>query len=99
MKQRPFFMLCVLRKNPLHGYDLAGQIENCSCHCCSPTPGTIYPVLEEMVKDKYVKIKTKTVSGRKRKIYTLTEKGKTAYDAAKKAWKKVLPGLTEACLA
>lgn len=92
-----FFMLCVLQKKSLHGYNLTKQIENCSCCCCSPTPGTIYPVLEEMVKDKYVSVKTRAVSGRTRKVYTLTKKGERACQAAVKSWQKIMPGLLEAC--
>jgi len=92
-----FFMLCVLNQGPLHGYNFAKQIENCSCNCCAPTPGTVYPVLEEMVKDKYLRVKKKVVSGRTRKIYTLTQKGKKAYQAAVKSWRKLMPGLLAAC--
>jgi DNA-binding PadR family transcriptional regulator len=92
-----FFMLCVLNKKSLHGYYIAEQIENCSCRCCAPTPGTVYPVLKEMIKDKYVKMNKKVVSGRIRKIYTLTERGKEAYKVAVKTWDRILPGLIEAC--
>jgi DNA-binding PadR family transcriptional regulator len=94
-----FFMLCVLNNGPLHGYNFTKQIENCSCCCCAPTAGTVYPVLNEMVKEKYVKMSKTVVSGRTRKVYTMTEKGKMAYKVAVRSWREILPGLAGACRA
>ncbi len=92
-----FFMLCVLHRKPLHGYDLTRQVKNCSCFCCSPTPGTIYPVLQELIKAKFVTVKRASVAGRIRKIYKLTKQGEKAYRTAVRSWQKILPGIVQAC--
>ncbi len=92
-----FFMLCVMHKKPLHGYGLTRQVKDCSCCCCSPTPGTIYPVLEEMIKTRYVTVKKEAVAGRARKVYKLTKKGEAAYKTAVRSWQKILPGVIAAC--
>lgn len=52
------------------------------------TPGTIYPALKTLRDQKLVKV---TVKGRK-KLYSLTAKGKKEYTLAKKLLKNTLKG-------
>ncbi|MFS8039350.1 helix-turn-helix transcriptional regulator [Xanthobacter sp. AM11] len=48
-----FFILCVLHQRPMHGYDVARAVEATTNGCCSPTEGTIYPVLREFEEGGY----------------------------------------------
>lgn len=84
-----FFILSVLHKQPMHGYKIAQDVDAATDGCCSPTEGTIYPVLREFEAGGYVTSHTETVAGRERKIYTLTDKGREAFSVAVDAWMEV----------
>ena len=81
MSLSKFFILCVLHERSMHGYDIAAEVERKTDGCCSPREGTIYPVLKQFADGGYVTFRTETVSGRERKIYTITDKGREAFKA------------------
>ncbi len=89
MSLSKFFILCVLHQRPMHGYDLTREVERTTNGCCSPTEGTIYPVLREFEAGGYVTSEAQIVSGRERKVYTLTDKGREAFKVAVEAWMEV----------
>jgi len=89
MSLSKFFILCVLHEKPMHGYDVARAVERTTNGCCSPTEGTIYPVLREFEEGGYVTFEAEVVSGRERKVYTLTDKGRAAFKVAVDAWMDV----------
>lgn len=90
-----FFILRVLYTNPSHGYAIAKQIATLTRDCCSPSEAAIYPVLKEFVQGGYVSLEKTAVSGRERKVYTLTDKGRQAYDVAVEAWRETTRALTQ----
>ena len=59
------------------------------------TEGTIYPVLREFEEGAYVTVENSVVSGRPRKTYTLTNKGREAFKVGVEAWMEVTQALTE----
>lgn len=63
-------VLKALQKKPLSGYALMKYIEDKIG--TKPSPGSMYPLLEELTKDSFVVCKK---DGRK-KIYSLTKEGK-----------------------
>ncbi|MBD3192903.1 MAG: hypothetical protein GF308_19845 [Candidatus Heimdallarchaeota archaeon] len=85
-----FLVLLVLRNGPQHGYELATILEPVYGRRLSP--GTIYPLLKRMEKKGYVQSRTKTVSGRERKIYVLTRSGRVAMENAQDALKEMVRG-------
>lgn len=89
MSLSKFFILSVLHDRPMHGYEIAREVEGTTHGCCTPTEGTIYPVLREFEQGGYVTVQTETVAGRDRKVYTLTDKGREAYAVAVDAWMEV----------
>jgi len=89
MSLSKFFILCVLHKRPMHGYDVARAVEQTTNGCCSPTEGTIYPVLREFEEGGYVTSEAEIVSGRERKVYTLTDKGREAFRVAVDSWMEI----------
>ena len=95
MSLSKFFILRVLHDRPLHGYDIARAVERATNGCCSPTEGTIYPVLREFEEGGYVISEAEVVSGRQRKTYTLTDKGREAFRVAVEAWMDVMRALLE----
>lgn len=85
-----FFILSVLHEKPMHGYGIARAVDEATEGCCAPTEGTIYPVLREFEEGGYVTSHTEIVSGRERKIYTLTTLGRQAFAVAVEAWMEVM---------
>jgi PadR family transcriptional regulator PadR len=95
MSLSKFFILRVLHDRPMHGYDLARAVERTTNGCCSPTEGTIYPVLREFEEGGYLTSEAEVVSGRQRKTYSLTDKGREAFRVAVEAWMEITTALVE----
>ncbi len=89
MSLSKFFILSVLHKRPMYGYEIAREVDSATSGCCSPREGTIYPVLREFEEGGYVTVREETVGGRDRKVYALTRKGKEAFSVAVDAWMEV----------
>lgn len=90
-----FLILQTLHQQPSHGYAVLERLEQFTQGCCTPTYGGIYPVLKQLVGGGYAGVEEETVSGRKRQIYELTEKGQNAYQIAIESWQEVLPYITK----
>ncbi|MDP6666129.1 MAG: PadR family transcriptional regulator [Dehalococcoidia bacterium] len=84
-----FFTLHQLSSKPMHGYEIGTRI----ALCCDtrPTDAMIYPMLRELETGGYVELESEVINGRKRKVYSLSERGFEAYRAAADAWAGVLP--------
>ncbi|HEX2528647.1 MAG TPA: PadR family transcriptional regulator [Geminicoccus sp.] len=95
MSLSKFFILCVLHERPMHGYEITRAVERVTNGCCSPTEGTIYPVLREFEEGGYVTSEASVVSGRQRKTYTLTDKGREAFAVGVDAWMDVTRALVD----
>ncbi|OIQ58784.1 transcriptional regulator PadR-like family protein [Moorella thermoacetica] len=91
-----FFILRVLYTHPMHGYEIARTVAQVTRGCCTPTEGTIYPVLREFEEGGYVTSSLEIAAGRERKVYTLTPKGQEAFRVAVEAWKEVTGYILEA---
>lgn len=89
MSLSKFFILSVLHQRPMHGYDIARAVERTTNGCCSPTEGTIYPALRDFEDGGYVTSEAEVVSGRERKVYTLTERGREAFRVAVASWMEI----------
>lgn len=92
-----FFVLRVLHDGPSHGYDIARAVKRTTSGCCSPSEGGLYPVLREFEQGGYVTAEAEVVSGRERKVYTLTDKGREAFGVGVgvAAWMDVTEALAE----
>src|SRR6266571_2229002 len=47
--------LAILRRSPRNGMEIMDEIENMTQGWWRPSPGSVYPMLDEMVKDGLVK--------------------------------------------
>ena len=90
-----FFILRVLHDGPMHGYDIARSVERTTGGCCSPTEGTIYPVLREFETGGFVTVHEEVVQGRQRRVYQLTEAGRAAFRTALDAWMEATAALQD----
>lgn len=86
MSLSKFFVLSVLHRKPMHGYEVVQAVEKSTNGCCSPSEGTVYPVLNEFEAGGYLCSSTEVVQGRSRKVYELTDKGREAFQVAVDAW-------------
>ncbi len=86
MSLSKFFVLCVLHQKPMHGYEVVQAVERSTRGCCSPTEGTVYPMLNEFEAGGYLASHPEIVQGRERKVYALTDKGREAFRVAVEAW-------------
>lgn len=90
-----FFILRVLHDGPMHGYDIARTVERTTGGCCSPTEGTIYPVLREFETGGFVTVTEEVVQGRQRRVYALTDAGRAAFRVALDAWMEATAALRD----
>ena len=90
-----FFILRVLHDGPMHGYDVARAVKRTTGGCCSPTEGTIYPVLREFEAGGFLTVEEAVVQGRQRRVYALTEAGRAAFRVALDAWMEVTAALRD----
>ncbi|MFW3613567.1 PadR family transcriptional regulator [Billgrantia antri] len=86
MSLSKFFVLSVLHRKPMHGYEVVQAVEKSTKGCCSPSEGTVYPMLNEFEAGGYLSSSAEVVQGRSRKVYALTEKGREAFQVAVDAW-------------
>lgn len=96
MSLSKLFILRVLHDRPMHGYDIARTVEQATNGCCSPSEGTIYPVLREFEESGLVTHEAAVVGGRERKVYTLTDLGRQALRVAVDAWMEITEALVAA---
>ncbi len=90
-----FFILRVLHDGPMHGYDIARAVLRTTRGCCSPTEGTIYPVLREFESGGFVTATEEVVQGRTRRVHMLTDSGRAAFRVALEAWMEATAALTD----
>jgi DNA-binding PadR family transcriptional regulator len=70
-------VLRVLAEGPAHGYLILKRIEEATGGYWRPTPGTLYPLLDQLVREGVVEVASveREVKGGKRVTYRLTPKG------------------------
>lgn len=95
MSLSKFLILRTLYHEPSHGYAILEKLNEFTKGCCTPTYGTIYPILKEFALEKYAEKDYEMINNKRRIVYRLTEKGKNAYHEALKAWQIVLPYLNK----
>jgi hypothetical protein len=66
-----FAILELLKEQPRHGYDIIREMEERSGGIYSPSPGVIYPTLQALEDQDYVK----SVEQDGKKVYSITESG------------------------
>lgn len=65
-------VLWAISKNPLHGYALLKELNKSSVRRI--TNGTLYPILQKMLKARLIAVKT--TGNREKKVYAVSKKGR-----------------------
>ncbi len=68
-------ILAMLVKGPMHGYAMIKEVERITGGEWVPAPGSLYPTLNELVREGMIEAREERVGGRKRVIYSITDKG------------------------
>jgi len=99
-------VLSLLNSGDKYGYQMIKELELLSDNTFTLNEGTLYPILHQLEKDGMVKSYiTETDSGKKRKYYQLTNKGKKLLVQKKEEWalftskiNQIIGGKLNACI-
>ena len=82
-------VLGLLRGGDMYGYQMILELERRSDQTFSMKEGTLYPVLHGMEKDGLVEVYEQAApTGRMRKYYHLTQKGRAALKTETEEWRR-----------
>jgi len=71
-----FVVLKLLRSRPMHGYEVMRALEEQSGGCYRASPGTVYPTLQMLEDQGYVRV----VEEEGRRVYHITDAGRAHLD-------------------
>ena len=89
-------VLSILAGGENYGYEILQQVRVLSAGQLAWSEGMLYPVLHRLEKDGLIKARWQTAdSGRRRKYYRLSAKGKRQLSADRASWLAVHEALTQ----
>ncbi len=91
-------LLAILAAEPAHGYAIAQALKDRSGGVFDLPEGTIYPALHRLERSGLLDSEWSTATGRRRRVYRLTARGRRAADGARRDWSR-FAGAIEAVLA
>ena len=90
----PVVVLEILSRGQMYGYELSQAIESRSGDILSLGKGTLYPLLYNLEAKKLIRGKWQQAeTGRKRRYYSITSKGKDQLAKQKQQLKELTTGL------
>ena len=82
-------ILSLLSGRDMYGYEMIVELARRSQNVFEMKEGTLYPVLHGLEKERYVEAYEQTApTGRVRKYYRLTKKGRACLADEKAAWER-----------
>ena len=91
-------ILAVLAAEPAHGYAIMQELKTRSGGAFDLPEGTIYPALHRLEASGLLASDWSTASGRRRRVYRLTRRGRAKLESRKLEW-RAFSGAVEAVLA
>ncbi len=79
-------LLACLQEGAAHGYQLMQRLYQRSSGAFDLPEGTIYPVLRRLEEEGHVSSRWDESQGRRRRVYTLTTKGRRHLNAQRHEW-------------
>ena len=92
-KQLDLMLLSVLSAEPAHGYAVIEELRRRSEGVFDLPESTVYPALHRLEQSKLLESEWAEVSGRKRRVYRLTDKGEAALRERKREWTRLRRGI------
>jgi PadR family transcriptional regulator len=81
-------LLAALRSEPRHGYAVIEHMRSASGGRFDYPEGTVYPALHRLEAEGLLRSRWSEVDGRRRRVYELTGKGRTALDGRRREWER-----------
>lgn len=82
-------VLKLLSSSPMHGYEIIKEMEHESKGIFTLQEGTLYPVLHALEAEGFLEAVWEGDTGRKRKVYSITQKGSKELLSKQNEWSKV----------
>ena len=87
-------VLSLLERGDMYGYQMIEELSRRSNDAFQMKEGTLYPILHGLEKGKYLtSYQQEAPSGRMRKYYRLTRRGRQLLDDKKKEWEAFRQGV------
>lgn len=80
-------ILAVLSERPAHGYAVIESLRRRSGGVFELPEGTVYPELHRLEAEGLLSSSWETTTGRRRRVYRLTRRGRTALGARRSEWR------------
>jgi DNA-binding PadR family transcriptional regulator len=80
-------ILAVIAVEPAHGYAVVDALRQRSGGVFDLPEGTVYPALHRLEADGLLASAWETASGRRRRVYRLTRRGRTALGERRGDWR------------
>jgi len=80
-------ILAVLQHGPAHGYAVIEELKQRSGGTFALPEGTVYPALHRLEADGLLASAWADGTGRKRRVYRLTRRGRAKLDASRAEWR------------
>lgn len=81
-------VLNLLSEKSHYGYELIKTLKQRSNNVFDMKEGTLYPILHKLENDELITSSNQEVSGRTRKVYHITEKGRKVLSKEKEEWRE-----------
>ena len=81
-------LLAVLAPRPAHGYAIIEALRQSSGGAFDLPEGTVYPALHRLERDGLLASAWSDQTGRRRRVYELTEQGSAALQAQQQEWEQ-----------
>lgn len=80
-------LLAVIAEEPAHGYRIVERLRRRSGGAFALPEGTVYPALYRLEASGLIGSHWATGDGRRRRVYQLTARGRTALAAGREEWR------------
>lgn len=81
-------LLAIVAEQPVHGYAVIEALRTRSDEAFDLPEGTVYPALHRLERAGHLASTWTTASGRRRRVYTLTDKGRKALERERREWRR-----------
>lgn len=89
-------ILRTLKRQPMHGYALVQQIKRTSDNVLQVEEGSLYPALQRLLKEKFLKAEWSVSSTNRRvRVYKLTPAGAKHLEREISSFELMLKGITQ----
>jgi transcriptional regulator len=83
-------ILTIVRREPMHGYGIAGRLKSLTEGTFQINPGSLFPALYALERDGQLRCEERpSENNRQARYYTLTPHGRKALERQERRWERV----------